>query len=205
MDPTAEVRWFRRGPLPDRVETWFRSREPRPDREAARVDRYLRPAPHGGLNVKLRAGRLEIKRRTAAEGERQFVGGAAGLVERWRKWSFPVRADAETDLLDAATSADWIAVRKERLLKEYYFQSGSQISEGPSVEGCEAELTRIEVSGNAWWTLAFEAFGEETTLLENLIVAAEEALRAPCPTPLRSGDSRGYASWLARLRREEGV
>lgn len=204
MVPTAEARWFRCGSLPRPVEAWFREREPVPRDEPVRVDHYLQPPGCDGLNVKLRAGRLEIKRRLASEGELRFAGEAAGLVERWKKWRFPVQRGVESDLFGIATSADWVAVRKERLLKTYNVQDGVPVTSGPATEGCEMELTRVEALGQAWWTLAFEAFGDEATLVENLIAVAQQVLTAPCPAPLRAEDSRGYAGWLHILVREKG-
>jgi len=205
MYPTAEVRWFRSGPLPHSVEVWFRTHGPLAHRERARVDHYVHPAGHDGLNAKLRQGRLEIKRRTSVEGKRQFAEEAVGRVERWRKWSFSICSSAESGMASIATSADWVAVTKERLLKTYGSRASDKVSARPADEGCDMELTRVEALGQTWWTVALEAFGKEAALLANLVAVAEEALAPPCPVPLGPGDSRGYAGWLDALSREEGV
>jgi len=35
-------------------------------------------------------------------------------------------------------------------------------------QGCNVELTQLSINGNAWWSLAFEAFGEDDCLMEHL-------------------------------------
>ena len=205
MYPTAEVRWFQPGQVPQPVEAWFRQREPASRAEPVRVDRYLQPPGGGGLNVKFREGRLEIKRRLAPGRQIRFAQDAVGLVERWRKWGFAIRDTAELDHGHIPTTSDWVDVRKARLLKTYGLRGRDVVSGRTSAGGCEMELTRVETHGQAWWTLALEAFGDEATLLETLVAVAKEVLAAPCPVILRPEESFGYASWLATLSREEGV
>ena len=205
MYPTAEVRWFQPGQVPQPVEAWFKEREPSSRAEPVRVDRYLQPTGGGVLNVKLRGGQLEIKRRLATGRQIRFAQEAVGLVERWRKWGFAIRETAEPDSIHVPITSDWVGVRKVRLLKTYDLRGGDVVSGRTSAGGCELELTRVEALGQAWWTLALEAFGDEATLLDTLVAVAEEALAAPCPFILRPGESFSYASWLATLSREEGM
>lgn len=205
MYSTAEVRWFRTGPITPSVEDWFGQHAPPPQPEPARVDRYLQPSGGDGLNVKLRAGRMEIKRRVSTAGQIRFTQQAAGLVERWRKWSFAIGDTPALDRYAGPTTPDWVDVRKARLLKTYSFRAGELILGGSAADGCEMELTRVEARGRTWWTLALEAFGEEATLLDNLVTAAKHVFAAPCPIHLQERDSRGYAGWLADILHEEGA
>jgi len=39
-------------------------------------------------------------------------------------------------------------------------------------QGCNVELTQLETNGNAWWSLAFGAFGEDDCLMEHLQAVA---------------------------------
>jgi len=203
--PTAEVRWFRTGSITLSVADWFGRRAPPPQPESARVDRYLQPSGGDGLNVKLRAGRMEIKRRVSTAGQIRFTQQAAGLVERWRKWSFDIGDTPGLARYAARTTPDWVAVRKARLLKTYSFRAGELIFGGAAADGCEMELTHVEARGRTWWTLALEAFGEEATLVDNLVTVAKHVFEAPCPIRLRERDSRGYAGWLTETLRKEGA
>ena len=203
MHPTAEVRWFRAGPIPEAVLTWFKRHEPPPQAETARVDQYLKPSGGGGLNVKLREGHLEIKRRLVAGRQVQFTSDAAGLVERWRKWSFACGERVGPQPDRAPTTSDWVAVEKVRLLKTYRLRAGDAGFADTAADGCEMELTRVVARGQTWWTLALEAFGDEAALLDHLFLVGKRALAPPCPVPLRARDSQGYAAWLAGLVHEE--
>jgi hypothetical protein len=65
-------------------------------------------------------------------------------------------------------------------------------------EGGKAEVTRIEVGGKTWWTLAIEAFGTPDQLRPNLDAVARQVLAHPPPRPLLPDRSVGYPEWLQR-------
>ncbi len=201
MYATAEVRWFYRGPIPAQVGTWFERGAGSVEREPPRTDRYLWLPDSDRLNIKLREGRIEIKRRVGEAKETAFCEQMTGMVEEWRKWSFElVRRDAPRSPA-TSPSSDWIAVRKERRLRTYQVKDGqtvvSQARREPPAQGCELELTQVHISDQTWWTLAFEAFGDESTLRDTLLLVAGHVLSAGEPTPLSARDSHGYAAWLS--------
>jgi hypothetical protein len=207
MYPTAEVRWFFKGPVPRGVEAWFQRRMGSSEREPPRVDRYLRLPDSESLNVKLREGRIEIKQRVGQASVVRFHEHVTGRVEIWHKWSFEL---ARSDVHASHTvypASSWIAVRKERWLRTYQVEGnkdyGGQSAAEPPAQGCELELTTVRVAGQTWWTLAFEAFGEESPLEEILLSVARHIFDIDEPPLLPVGQSRGYAAWLVAITQKE--
>lgn len=207
MYPTAEARWFFRGPVPLEVEAWFQQGAGRVAQEPPRTDRYLHLPDTDDLNIKLREGRLEIKRRVGDADTVCLHERVGGVVEVWHKWSFGL-AETGEDRVDAVSpDGPWIAVRKERRLRAYRVKRGRQVvaltSSEPPAEGCELELSTIEAAGQIWWSLAFEAFGDLSALRDNLVLVAQHVLNIREPPALEAGASRGYASWLSELDEAE--
>ena len=195
MGATAEVRWFYAGDVPEAADAWFRALPGEPTEEA-RTDRYLRPTD-AALNLKVREGQVEIKRRDA-EGDRvPFQKDVVGHVERWRKWSF-----------DAAerTSADgtfWVAVAKTRRKLRYRIGPDGQViahrDEAPPANGCDLEVTRIAVGDDRWWSVCLEAFGDEADVRDTLLRTARYVFAIGHPPPLDAAHAMGYAAWLLAL------
>ncbi|HSR30031.1 MAG TPA: hypothetical protein VLY63_05650 [Anaerolineae bacterium] len=208
MFPTVEVRWFHRGETPSDVTEWFLRDEPSPDQQPRRIDHYLRLGQRDSIGIKLREGRIEVKRRQHRHGVVRFHDQIAGVVESWRKWSLPFAA-LGGDLANAAMpAASWIAVQKARLLRKYQIVGEGQLVSVPAevfpVQGCSVELTGVHTQGEAWWTLAFEAFGKASTRYDYLVLAAETVLaREGGPFLFDPRDSYGYPRWLALLQEME--
>ena len=207
MYPTAEVRWFLQGPVPHDVKAWFQRRTGSVEQEPPRVDRYLRLLGSEGLNVKLREGRIEIKQRVGQASVMRFHERVSGLVETWRKWSFEIAEPGGSRSETAPPGSSWIGVRKERRLRAYRVENGEDvvawIGPGSPREGCELELTRVRAAGQVWWTVAFEAFGDESTLRENLLLVVRNVLSADEPPLLPGSNTCGYAAWLSSLIQAE--
>ena len=194
MRPTAEIRWFLRGALPEGAVRWFEAAAGARDWEA-RTDRYVRTAAED-LGVKLREGGVEVKRRTAWLGEERFTDEAAGRVERWRKWRF---------LLDDAPPAlgdDWVAVHKRRLNVSFAMEEEGVRpieSEAAAAQGCNFEVSALRVEGAVWWSVCFEAWGgDEAALPEVLRRVAAHAFARGAPPALPAERAMGYPAWLAR-------
>ena len=172
---SAEVRWFGRGEIPDEVEAWFGGLAPdgpEPDTET-RTDRYLAPSSDA-LGVKLREGLVEAKRRESTLGT-LAVGGARAEAEVWVKWSFELAEDVE------GLGDEWIAVAKSRRQRH--------------ADGCALELSRLELDGEAWWSVCVEASGPSP---ESALADAALQWLATAP-PLPASQARGYPAWL-RIR-----
>jgi hypothetical protein len=204
--PTAEVRWFFRGPIPPYVEAWFRWGRGRVEQEPGREDRYLQLADIDSLGIKLREDRIEIKQRVGQQSLVRFHERVAGIVEHWRKWSFELAESGSALSSAAVPAASWIPVRKERRLRRYRVAEDGDVvalsSSAPPDRGCELELTSVDVAGETWWTLAFEAFGEPSTLRADLLEVVRYVFASGEPPALPTEDSRGYAAWLSRITQE---
>ncbi|MGD2143645.1 MAG: hypothetical protein PVF54_04105 [Anaerolineae bacterium] len=207
MFPTVEVRWFHRGRIPPEVEAWFRRGAGPVAEHQLREDHYLHLDDTDALGVKLRQARIEIKQRVRPNGMVRFHERVAGLVEGWRKWSFRLAegGSAISSILRPAKS--WIAVEKERTLRTYQLAADGRVvpllgRELPA-EGCKLELTSVRAVGQAWWTLAFEAFGDESALGKRLMLTAQHVFAGEQPPLLHAHDSRSYPAWLGRIACEE--
>jgi hypothetical protein len=200
MYPTMEVRWFYRGRIPAEVVAWYSRIGPSPEEQPGRMDHYLRLADNDSLGIKLREGRLEIKQRTGRPEVVDFHPRVSGVVERWRKWSFPL-AENETAL--TGPESTWVAVEKRRRLRRYRVTGDKQVQAAPGeaklVGGCELELTRLKAVDQQWWSLCFEAFGDEANLEAYLRLSVQHVVRKTEPPALDIKDSRSYPAWLEAI------
>lgn len=195
MFATVEVRWFFTGEIPPDVDAWFAHSGRFPTPPTRRTDHYLRH-PDDALGLKLREGRIEAKQRTARLGLVNFGPHARGVVETWRKWSFPL---AETQDVDAA----WTAVTKARRLHHFAIAPDAQLiaihPQTVAARGCDWELTAVSTAGQAWWTLGLEAFGPGPTRETDLLRVARHFLGGVDTPPLPASNSGSYPWWLAQL------
>jgi hypothetical protein len=173
------------------------------ERHPCREDHYLQLRDTDTLGIKLREGRVEVKQRVRDQGVFRLQERVTGVVEHWRKWSFQLAAAHRALSSIAAPPTAWIPVRKERLLRTYGLTVDGSVVPVPAPEAlrhaCELELTRVDVAGQDWWTLAFEAFGDESALQERLLLVARHVFAAGEPPALNASESRGYADWLGRI------
>jgi hypothetical protein len=189
------------------VEAWFNHGAGKVERWPAREDHYLRLQDTYALGIKLRQGRIEVKQRVRRPGVFRFHERVTGIVEHWRKWSLQVaEPDRAVSSISVPTSS-WIPVRKERALRTYRLTIDRHVipvsSSEPPRDGCELELTKIHIAEQDWWTLAFEAFGEESVLQEHLELVARHVFAADEPPSFNASQSRGYADWLGRTAQKE--
>jgi hypothetical protein len=200
--PTVEVRWFHKGEIPPDVGRWFNEEDGDPEGQPARIDHYLRVSEGESLGVKLREGRLEIKQRYGPSEVLRFGRNSTGRVEYWRKWSFLLaRAESEISRF-IGTSKRWIGVRKERKLRAYKVTGKGVVSQvaisGNLDRGCGWELARIGIEGEdeSWWSMGFEAFGQESELRDTLLLVAESILKMDTASRMGIEVSFGYPRWL---------
>lgn len=196
MDRTAELRWFFTGPPPPEARAWFDALDGLRRPPGARTDTYLRPTDPA-LGVKLREGRLELKRR---EGEGTLVTPAPrvqGRAETWVKWGFVLNGGS-----DRAAGGDWIEVAKERWMCSFAVEPDRvRPADGRPAPGyCNAELTAIGVEGERWWTVCLEAHtnGDPAAGAPGPILARAAAHVFACgtPPPLTDEASYSYPDWL---------
>ena len=199
MAATLEARWFRRGATPDDMRDWFAAADVAPT-EDARDDHYLGLPGVGFLTVKLRDDKVEAKRSEAEFGVHVWHPALIGRTSQWSKWSFTLE-EAQSTGVDPPDDA-WLTVRKQRALRMIRVDPDGAAAEVASSarldHGCVAELSGIELDGEAWWSLCFEAFGALPRLRGILDASIRHVLAtSSAPPPLGEVDSYDYAPWLA--------
>lgn len=194
MYPTAEVRWFYQGSLPDEVDAWFEAVAGAATWEA-RTDHYVRPASPDGLGVKARTGNMEVKRLAEVIREEVLHGRVTGCIERWRKWSFPL--DASARLHNGA--GDWVAVAKRRKKGTFAVHDGTVKRvprETQPGQGCSLEVAEVHAESETWWSVSFEAFGPEAEAVGLLRRVAAHVFAEAQPPELSGAHAMSYPRWL---------
>ena len=191
---TLEVRWILPGPMTAAAAGWF-GRFPAETRVVQ--DTYLLDPHLPGLSVKVRSGRaLEVKMYGGSPGLLELAGCARGRLESWQKWSFPHGPPSH----DSGDPVGWKPGSKRRRISWFSRATGVGVP-GPGGEPrCAVELTEVDVGGEAWWTLGFEATGPTEALRGELDAAAALVFDQAPPGGVELGmdNSRSYDQWLRR-------
>lgn len=212
MLTSAELRWFERGTLPAAIAQWFQQDELgdhlTPPEE--RVDVYLYLPECEYMGIKLRQGRLEIKWRKAELGNMGFGDTVEGKAEKWGKWLCEDSTQESFQPQDVGGEKLWVSVKKVRCLRRFAWRPSQRryqvlvdepIKAVPVTasidQGCNVELTQLGINGNNWWSLAFEAFGEDDCLIDNLQAVAGKVFKTYGGLKLQFQDSYAYPSWLS--------
>lgn len=209
MYPTVEVRWFYKGEIPTKVLTDYIQGGDEPVHFPPRTDYYFVVPGRVDLGIKLREGLLEIKQRTKTHKVHQFNLYTFGIVESWQKWGFALSQPDSGSYTDKFSSrnASWSAVVKHRWLRKYEITPDRRALELPQsttiTNGCEWELSNVHLEGidSPWWSIAFEAFGEEHRLFDSLVTAVKKALTNIEDQNFLRTDSFSYPAWLNLVRK----
>jgi hypothetical protein len=205
---TAEVRWFYWGAAPRAVLDWLGQCSNLPDAQPPRTDHYLRLPGNVSLGIKLREGQIEVKRRLRQRGTAHFGENVVGVVEHWRKWSFPISAPEPDSGNWLTPVSSWIAVDKARRLRRFRLASDGTVSQVTldrmPERGCEFELSEVRAGGGRWWSVCFEAFGEEERLEDSLYAVSTILFTPAWPVAMGEDDSLGYPEWIDRMRLNAG-
>ena len=203
MFPTAEVRWFWQGEVPNAALTWLTAQPGDAPSKDTRTDHYLLVNATDTLGVKLREGNIELKQRMEPPRIESLADRAQGLVELWTKWSFDLARERSV-LHQLTDSPTWIGIKKTRWLKAYRVTDQGNVEPLPKDEDptqlCTVEITRVtalpETQRDPWWTLGLEASGNETRLIQTLIRTAAGLLDASFPAAMTTENSHSYPQWL---------
>src|SRR5579862_9351235 len=198
--PSVEVRWFISGPLPEKLRIWFEQGMLVEADKKTRTDHYLFLPRIASVGVKLREGKLEVKRRVADFGIAPISSRATGRLGFWRKWSFTISDEGG----EKAPDRHWLSIEKRRLLRKYVLDDSGfrSVNPGGIFEdfGCTVELTRLKVRDVDWWSFGFEAFGpDENRLRETLEQVATNCLDGLDHPSLSGENSYDYPEWIASL------
>ncbi len=211
-----EVRWFFDGTSDQHepLRRWFEMVVPfarNPDvgppiwqgRLDDQPDIYLIMPGSIDMGIKWREGELQIKGRVAALGTQIFGGRHQGNVERWIKWSYPNMPAAYKNLFLTGHEQDLrtIAVKKVRALRKIRI---STITGQPEEVGSTAridrglgiELTDLQIEGNAYCSLAVEAFPDDSAMSGAFTEVVGAFLDDLTGIDLVAAHSKSYPSWL---------
>lgn len=211
MYHSTEVRWFFEGPLPDDMRLWFKAGG-LVKTELQRTDEYLVLPGCVTTSVKLRDGRFEVKALKQRPCSVTYRHGISGLRDAWVKWSSArIDNDASSRLVGREEDR-WISVSKLRRLRLISLEGEELVEVAPDhgwlSGGCQVELTAIEArsrtkdrsAAETWWSLSFEAFGDEKTMLDGLDLVIDDIFKEPPPVNLGREGSFSYPVWLQRLK-----
>lgn len=200
-----ELRWFYAGKLPENILLWFQQTcmiDPLKSPEQ-REDLYLYSPECDYLGIKLRQGRLEVKWRQASLGMMSFGQLVSGNAEKWGKW---LCEDSQGESFQAATvlsNSCWVNVQKVRysqLFQVFADFSVQAVATNERIDnGCSVEITNLLVQENACWSLAFEAFGEDRRIKENLQATASWVFDTYQNSQLAIANSYAYPHWLGLI------
>jgi hypothetical protein len=191
---SLEVRWILRGQLAGAVAGWFGRF---PAETTTLEDAYLLDPYLPGLSVKVRGGRaLEVKMYRGSPGLLEVAGRARGRLESWQKWSFPHGPPSP----GSGDPAGWRLVSKRRRISWFAQATGMRMPQLAEQAGCAVELTAVDLRGEPWWTLCFEATGPPDALRRELDAAATLMFADALPGGVELGidDSQSYVRWLYR-------
>lgn len=189
MLTTLELRWFVRGTPANEVKHWFQVDSPGKlvGSPEEREDLYLYAPECDYLNIKLRQGSLEVKWRNAELGIWQFGECWEGKAEKWLKWICHDPEKQSMMPVNVAQERAWVAVKKLRSRRCY--------------KGIVFELTQLNTSNDAWWSLAFELATKDTQLLERFQTTVSQVSQTYRGPTLGCDRSFAYPTWLTRLTR----
>lgn len=195
MIETMEIRWFWDTPLSQENVRWLESLYQKSlEREPERTDCYLRLPETDAIGIKLREGALEVKRRIGEliEGPKDPL-----KLEQWIK----LRGD-NPDLEENLLSADWLPVRKQRLMSWWMLsEQGIQPAHYSSPEDTvsQVELAEILVGEQIYTTLGVEAAGPQSRTADLVFRLAETLLEAPSGPDFDKGKALSYPGLLREL------
>jgi len=199
---TAEIRWFFKGNLPWDALKWFEKACSNFTSENERTDTYLVLPDTHDVGIKVRQGRVEIKKLIREPGKFIINKILTGKKEIWGKWSFPIQNPGNLPLTFLLEPSQWISVVKTRKLSRFAVEQNSlkpiNGSDPYPGNGVHLELTELELFGVSWWTLGAESYGNENLIEANLDLLLK-AFFDTCPVEnFDVTSSMGYPAWLAR-------
>lgn len=208
MLTTMELRWFYYGALPPTIAHWFQQDDLGQHLEPpkARDDLYLYISECDYLGIKLRQGRLEIKWRQEALDVLHFTNQSKGKPEKWVKWTCADATEGGVVPEAMVAKGPWVKVAKSRSQRKYHILADQSLAAVPVNEmidqGCTVELAELGVMDTAWWSLAFEAVGEEANLMHTLQVVSSWVIKTYSGPELQAQNSYAYPQWLSTISQQ---
>jgi hypothetical protein len=212
MISSQEVRWFFKGSIdqhsPLRHWVEYGATDPRwVGRLGGKPDVYMIIPGSAEMGIKWREGQLQIKGLESSLGTQVFRRQREGKVERWAKWSFDGKAieDAFTPWFTTGKAAPRIVeVFKTRCLRRVRMNpfTSALIEVAPDAlidRGGTLEVTDLRVEGNAFSSVAFEAFPNDSAMHGDFTGFVNTFLEKLQGVDLKASNSMSYPAWLQTL------
>ncbi|RPD42782.1 hypothetical protein [Chitinophaga barathri] len=155
---SGELRWFFTQP-DETIETFFQSHGKSLSAAASRTDQYLSIPGRDDMSIKIREGKMEIKKRTGIPVPVHPGAHASGFLEDWEKYMFRL----QDDKIPVNGSGYWLAVKKDRIGLKFSPNGQGEWAvldiKEKTTTGCQAEYTRLIINGRESYTFALEWFG----------------------------------------------
>jgi len=211
-----EVRWFFDGAvdLHPALRIWFESSTPVRkkgdfgppvwmERLDGRPDVYLLVPGADDMGIKWREGNFQIKGRAVSLGVHEFCGRFQGSVERWMRWSYAKMPESYHRLFTDGDNEGLltVSVRKTRALRKIrldtYNGSAEEVDPKAFIDrGMNFELTDLEIGGESYCTVAFEAYPDDSAMHDAFTRTVETFLDGLEGVDLGAVNSMSYPAWL---------
>jgi len=208
MFPSHEVRWFLDGSIDQhpQLRKWVEDGAKRPawiGRLGGRPDAYLVVPGAMDMGIKWREGQLQIKGLESSLGAQVFSGGHQGNVERWIKWSYQGKS-IEDSFRAWFEKPRIIEVFKTRCLRRLRINPFTHAlvevgAEEPIDRGGSLEVTDLRAGGNAYCSVAFEAFPNDSGMHGDFTILVNAFLEKLQEVRLSESNSMSYPAWLQTL------
>ena len=212
MISSHEVRWFLEGCVDQHpaLRHWVEEGVADPKwtgRLGGKPDAYLIVPGAADMGIKWREGQLQIKGLESSLGTQKFTGSFEGKVERWMKWGYEGKfvEDAFAPWFKSSSGAPQIVevhktrfLRKVRLnpftLKPIEVDSKTLIDRGGALE-----VIDLRVGTQAFTSVAFEAFPNDSGMHRDFTVFVNAFLGKLGRIELTESNSMSYPAWLQTL------
>ena len=212
MISSHEVRWFLEGGI-DRnpsLRQWVEEGAADPKwtgRLGGKPDAYLIVPGAADIGIKWREGQLQIKGLECSLGTQKFIGKFEGKVERWIKWGYegkPIE-NAFTPWFDPTSVAPQIIeVHKTRFLRKVrlnpFSPAAIEVDSKTLIDrGGALEVTDLRVRGQAFTSVAFEAFPNDSGMHGDFTALVNAFLGKLSGVELKESNSMSYPEWMQTL------
>jgi hypothetical protein len=147
---------------------------------------------------------LQIKDRVSFLGTQVFGSRHQGQVERWIKWSYTPMPVSYQRLFEAGQETGLVtaSVRKTRAVRKVRLDTLTGTAEEVEAQtlvdrGLGCELTELEVAGQVYCSLAFEAFPDGSAMDAAFTKAVEAFVDGLTAFDLAAAHSQSYPAFLS--------
>jgi hypothetical protein len=209
MISSHEVRWFLAGGVDQHsaLRRWVEEgavASKWTGRLGGKPDAYLIVPGARDVGIKWREGQLQIKGLESSLGTQKFTGPFEGKVERWIKWGYEGKSveDAFAPWFKVSGAGPRIVeVHKTRCLRKVRMNPFTPMpievdSKTLIDRGGALEVTDLRVGAQAFTSVAFEAFPNDSGMHGDFTVFVNAFLGKLSGVNLTESNSMSYPAWL---------